>query len=244
MRKEGMTLEQTLKFRHELKYQINPHQYFIIKQRLRHLLLPDRHAGPQGEYHIRSLYFDTIDNKALHEKLGGVRDREKYRIRIYNLSDRIIHLEKKLKRNDFIAKIKEPLTRKMAEALAEGNSEVLNVPGKPLFLEVYRLMRNERLRAKTIVDYVREAYVCPQGNVRVTFDKHLRTGLTGTNLFDPHLPTVSAFDKRIVVLEVKYDDYLPEFVRTALQGENIHRQSSSKYVICRKLLKENAWEDQ
>lgn len=81
-------------------------------------------------------------------------------------------------------------------------------------------------------------------HVRITFDKHLRTGLSGTNLFNPGLPTVSALDNRIVVMEVKYDDYLPEFVRTALQGENIHRQSSSKYVICRKLLKENAWEDQ
>jgi hypothetical protein len=238
-----MALEQALKFRHELKYLINPHQYIIIKQRLRRLLLPDRHAGPQGEYHIRSLYFDTIDNKALHEKLGGVRDREKYRIRIYNLSDRIIHLEKKIKRNDHIAKIREPLTREMAEALANGDPEPLNVPGKPLFLEMYRLMQGECLRAKTIVDYVREAYICPWGNVRITFDKNLRTGLNGTNLFDPRLPTVSAFDNRIVILEVKYDDYLPEFVRTALQGENIHRQTSSKYVVCRKLLKDNAWED-
>ena len=239
-----MTLERALKFRHELKYQINPHQYFIIKQRLKSLLLPDKHAGPQGDYHIRSLYFDTIDNKALHEKLGGFHDREKFRIRIYNLSDRVIHLEKKIKRNDYIAKIKEPITREMAERIAAGDSEPLNIPGKPLLQEVYRLMNNERLRAKVIVDYVREAYVCLYGNVRITFDKHLRTGLNGTNLFDPGLPTVSAFDNRIVILEIKYDEYLPEFVRTALQGENIHRQASSKYVICRKLLKANAWEDQ
>lgn len=75
-----------LKFRHELKYTMNMHQYFIVKQRLKHLLKQDEHAGPTGEYHIRSLYFDDIDNTALHEKLGGVRDREKYRIRIYNCS--------------------------------------------------------------------------------------------------------------------------------------------------------------
>jgi len=158
-----MAMDGALKFRHELKYQINPHQYFIIKQRLKALLRPDKHAGPQGEYYIRSLYFDTIDNKALHEKLGGVRDREKYRLRIYNLSDRIIHLEKKLKRNDYIDKIKEPLTREMAERIAAGDPEVLNVPGKPLLLEMYRLMKNEQLRAKVIVDYIREAYICPYG---------------------------------------------------------------------------------
>jgi hypothetical protein len=223
---------------------MNPHQYFIVKQRLKHLLVPDRHAGPTGEYHIRSLYFDNIDNQALHEKLGGVLDREKYRIRIYNFSDRVIHLEKKLKHNDYSAKIKEPLTRAMTDAIIAGDYEVLQVPGKPLFLETARKMKTEKLQPKVIVDYVREAYTCPYGNVRITFDKHLRTGLNGKNLFDPDLPTVSAFDSNIIVLEIKYDGYLPDFVRIAVQGESIYRQSNSKYVICRKLLKENAWEDQ
>jgi len=237
-------LQSPLKYRHELKYHVNPHQYFIMKQRLKHLLIPDKHAGPEGAYHIRSLYFDNIDNQALHEKLGGVADREKYRIRIYNRSDRVIHLEKKLKRNDYIAKIKEPLTRAMTEAIVAGDPEVLNVPDKPLLLEMYQKMKNERLQAKVIVDYLREAYIYPYGNVRITFDKELRTGLSSTDLFQPDLPTVSAFDTNLIVLEIKYDEYLPEFIRTAVQGENIHRQSNSKYVICRKLLKENSWEDQ
>jgi len=237
-------MQTPLKFRHELKYHMNPHQYWIIKQRLKHLLIPDKHAGPNGDYHIRSLYFDNIDNQALHEKLGGVLDREKYRIRIYNRSDCIIHLEKKLKRNDYISKVKEPLTRSMVDTILSGDPEVLNVPDKPLLYEFYRKIKNERMQPKVIVDYVREAYICPYGNVRITFDKDLKTGLMSTNLFDPDLMTVGTFDSNIIVLEIKYDEYLPEFVRTAVQGENIHQQSNSKYVICRKLIKENSWEDQ
>jgi hypothetical protein len=237
-------MQTPLKYRHELKYHMNPHQYWIIKQRLKHLLIPDKHAGPNGEYHIRSLYFDNIDNQALHEKLGGVPDREKYRIRIYNRSDRVIHLEKKLKRLDYVAKVKEPLTRSMADAIMSGDPEVLNVPDKPLLYELYRKIRHERMQPKVIVDYVREAYICPYGNVRITFDKNLKTGLGQTDLFDPDLMTVDAFDTNLIVLEIKFDEYLPELVRTAVQGENIHRQSNSKYVICRKLIKANSWEDQ
>lgn len=84
-----------LNYRNELKFYINFHQYFIIRQRLKDLMEQDKHVGPTGEYHIRSLYFDDINNKALHEKLGGVRDRVKYRIRIYNGQDHVIHFEKK-----------------------------------------------------------------------------------------------------------------------------------------------------
>lgn len=88
-------MKQKLKFRHELKFMVNRHQYFVIRQRLRGLAQHDEHAGRSGEYHIRSLYFDDIDNSALHEKLSGVHGRRKYRIRIYNGRDNLIHFEKK-----------------------------------------------------------------------------------------------------------------------------------------------------
>lgn len=233
-----------LKYRHELKYYMNHHQYQIVRARLKHLLKPDKHAGSTGEYHIRSLYFDDIDNKALHEKLGGVRDRVKYRIRIYGRSDRVIHLEKKIKINDYVSKIKEPLTREMYDAIMAGSYEMLNVPEKPLLFEMYREMKIKLLRPKVIVDYVREAYTAITGNVRITFDKELKTGLNGTDIFDPKLCSVHAFDDRLIVLEVKYDEYIPEYIRTAIQNEGLVRQSNSKYVICRKLLKSNSWEDQ
>ncbi|MFC5703871.1 polyphosphate polymerase domain-containing protein [Cohnella faecalis] len=233
-----------LKYRHELKYYMNKHQHQIIRRQLKGLLKPDKYAGPEGEYHIRSLYFDDIDNKALHEKLGGVRDREKYRIRIYNRSDKVIHLEKKIKFNDFITKVKEPLSRETYDRIMAGDIEALNVPEKPLLAEMYYQMKNRLLRPKVIVDYVREAYTAITGNVRITFDKQLKTGLNKHNIFDPNLAMINAFDEEVIVLEVKYDEYIPEYIRTAVQTEGLVRQSNSKYVICRKLLKFNTWEDQ
>lgn len=233
-----------LKYRHELKYMVNFHQYFMIRQRLKMLMKPDEHAGPSGEYHIRSLYFDDMANKALDEKQAGISDRVKYRIRIYNLEDKVIHFEKKIKRNEFIAKVKEPLTRKMTDEIIAGNYEVLNIPDKPLFAELYEEMKHRLLKPKVIVDYVREPYVCHNGNVRITFDKELKSGLNQTTLFDPQLDAVRAIDEDFIILEVKYDEYLPGYIRDALQLEGLYRQSASKYVICRKFIKMNAWEDQ
>ncbi|WP_151734850.1 polyphosphate polymerase domain-containing protein ['Paenibacillus yunnanensis' Narsing Rao et al. 2020] len=236
-------MNKKLQFRHELKFMIGYPQYLILRQRLQRLIDADDNANESGEYHIRSLYFDDIDNSALADKLGGLRERAKYRIRIYNVQDDIIHFEKKIKMDDYIAKIKEPLTRGMYDELMAGNYEVLNVPGKPLFMELYGQMRHRLLRPKVIVDYVREPYVCHNGNVRITFDKELRTGLHATNIFDPELRPVKALDDDLIIFEVKFDEYIPDYIKIALQLEGLTRQSASKYVICRKFLKTNTWED-
>lgn len=233
-----------LKYRHELKYYMNRGQYEIVRRQLSGIMKRDKFAGENGDYHIRSLYFDDIDNKALHEKLGGVRDREKYRIRIYNRSDKVIHLEKKIKLNDYVTKVKESLTREMCDRIIAGDYEALNVPDKPLLLEMHYEMKNRLLRPKVIVDYEREAYTAYAGNVRITFDKRLRTGLNRIDLFNPDLATIPAFDDDLIVFEVKYDAYLPEYIRTAVQTQGLYRQSNSKYVVCRKLIKFNSWEDQ
>lgn len=236
-------MNKKLKYRHELKFMINQHQYFLIKQRLRNLVKQDEHVGDNGNYHIRSLYFDDMDNSALHDKLGGIRDRSKYRIRIYNGKDNVIHFEKKIKFNNFIAKLKEPLTREMYNAILAGNYEVLRQPEKAFCMELYNELRHNLLRPKVIVDYVREPYVCHNGNVRITFDKELRTGLHAIDIFDSELKPVQALDNGLIILEVKYDEYLPEYIKAALQLEGLNQQSASKYVICRKYLKTNSWED-
>lgn len=233
-----------LKYRNELKFFINAFQYRIIRQRLSGLVKHDKYAGPAGEYHIRSLYFDDINNKALHEKLAGVRDRVKYRIRIYNVEDDVIHFEKKIKFRDYIAKQKVPLTRERANRILAGDYESLYQPDKPLLMELYHETKFNLLRPKVIVDYVREPFVCPYGNVRITFDKELRTGLHSVDLFDKELLPIRAIDENLTILEVKYDEYIPDYIKTALQLDGLQRQSASKYVICRKFLKYNAWEDQ
>lgn len=236
-------MQTKLKFRNELKFLINPHQYYIIQQRLKNLMQLDPNAGPTGEYHIRSLYFDDIDNTALHEKLGGVYNRAKYRIRIYNGQDHVIHFEKKIKRGDLISKVNAPLTRRMYNEIMAGNYEVLNASGQPLLLEIYHETKVNLLRPKVIVDYIREPYICRNGNVRITFDKQLRTGLHSLDIFDQELDPVGALDDHLMILEVKFDEYIPEYIKAGLQLEGLNRQSASKYVICRKYLKSNTWED-
>ena len=237
-------MKQSLKFRHELKYQIGQHHYHILRQRLSKLLEHDKHAGPDGEYHIRSLYFDDVSNSALHDKQGGISDRAKYRIRIYNFSDQVIHFEKKIKKQDYIAKLKEPLTRQLYNSLIYGDYKPLLEQNKPLLQEIYYLAEHKLLRPKVIVDYVREPFICSNGNVRITFDKNLRSGQHNLQLFDQSAPTVPVLDNGSLIMEVKYDEYLPEVIRSSLQLEGLIRQAASKYVICRKWLKQNTWEDQ
>ncbi|HIW31994.1 MAG TPA: polyphosphate polymerase domain-containing protein [Candidatus Paenibacillus intestinavium] len=236
-------MSQSLCYRNEFKYFISPHQRFIITQKLKGILQLDQHVSEEGEYHIRSLYFDDVQNTALYEKLGGIRDRAKYRIRIYNKSDNIIYFEKKIKFRDYIAKLKEPISRAMYDHIIAGNYEVLKESDTPLLLEIYNQMKNQLLRPVVIVDYVREPYVSRYGNVRITFDKQLRTGLNNINVFDPNLKPIAALDDERIILEIKYDKYLPQPIQAALQLEGVHRTSASKYVICRKYNKANNWED-
>ncbi|GAA0489000.1 polyphosphate polymerase domain-containing protein [Salinibacillus aidingensis] len=233
-----------LKFRHELKYYVNYHQYYLIRQRLRFFLKQDQHANEKGEYHIRSVYFDDIENKALQEKQAGIQDRHKYRIRVYNKSDSIIHFEKKIKRNTLIAKEKEAISRQTLNRLLANDYTVLEQEESPLLREIHYEMKNRMLRPKVIVDYVREAYIARTGNVRITFDKDLRTGLYKIDPFDLELYPIKTIDEPVYILEVKYDEYIPNYIRDALQLSGLQRQAASKYTICRKFTKSNSWEDQ
>ncbi|MOA13475.1 VTC domain protein [compost metagenome] len=131
----------------------------------------------------------------------------------------------------------------MYDEILVGNYEVLNQPDKPFSMELYNELKHNLLRPKVIVDYVREPFVCHNGNVRITFDKELRTGLHAIDIFDPELKPVQAIDNDLIILEVKFDEYLPEYISLAVQLEGLHQQSASKYVICRKYLKTNSWED-
>lgn len=232
------------KLRHELKYYINYHQYYIIRQRLNNLLQPDEYADSNGNYHIRSLYFDDIFNKALQAKQDGLVNRAKYRIRIYNNSDAIIQFEKKKKYNTLIAKDKAIISRSSLDKLLKNDYTVLENEESPLLKEVYLEMKNSRLSPKVIVDYVREAYVERLGNVRITFDKELRTSLNNINLFDPDLCLIKALEEPVYILEIKYDEYIPNYIQAALQISGLQQVAISKYTICRKFIKSNSWEDQ
>lgn len=224
-----------LSFRHELKFYINYHDYVLLKNTIKALLSIDRNANGNGQYHIRSLYFDDVYETALKDKVAGTDERCKYRIRIYNYSDSVIRFEKKIKRGQFISKVSIGLSRDECDSIIAGEYDFLAERPEPLASEIYVQMRNNALRPRVIVDYWREAFVSPFENVRVTFDKDIKGGLWLTDIFNAQAPTMPALDEGMMVLEIKFNRYMPEFIKTVLSNVNAAQRSAiSKYVLCRK----------
>ncbi|MBQ8935135.1 MAG: polyphosphate polymerase domain-containing protein [Oscillospiraceae bacterium] len=221
-----------MQYRHEWKHEINRSDLITLRQRLRAVAKIDPHAI-DGRYMIRSLYFDTPTDRALREKLDGVNRREKFRIRYYNGDTSLIHLEKKSKLNGLGTKASALLTRQEAQAIVDGELDWMAECGdRPLVQELYSKMRSQTLRPKTIVDYTREPFTYPPGNVRVTLDYDIRTGLGSTDFLDPGCVTVPAGDAPIL-LEVKWDAYLPDTIRDAVGLESSRSSAFSKYAKCR-----------
>ena len=223
--------------RHELKFFITPGQYQVLSRMLRATLNPDPHGDENNQYHIRSLYFDTAFDTALYDKVNGTADRDKYRIRIYNFSDAMIRLECKSKYRDLISKRSVRISRDLAEQLISADPTGLDTTASGLVSDVFREMRTNLLHPVVIVDYLREAWLHPAEEVRITFDMQLRTGLGSIDLFNPHVPTVPPFDHEEIILEVKYNQVLPPYINNLLSfalRDGAARSAISKYVYCRR----------
>ena len=218
-------------FRHEWKHMVGYGDLLALRSRLTAVMAQDSH-GVNGRYAVRSLYFDNLRDKALREKLDGVDCREKFRVRYYNGDLSLLLLEKKSKLHGLCRKEQTQLTLDQARAVSSGELRTPAGSGDPLLWELCYKMETQGLRPRTIVDYTREAYVCEAGNVRVTLDYDIRTGLTGTDFLDPDCVTVPAGDAP-VILEVKWDAFLPSVIRDAVQVPGTHTSAFSKYAACR-----------
>ena len=218
-------------FRHEWKHEISMSDMIAIRQRLRAIAKPDAHAV-NGKYKIRSLYFDDLSDRALREKIDGVNCREKFRLRCYNDDFSFIRLEKKSKRNGMGNKQDVRLSAEQTRAILDGKTEWMVSSGEPLLQELYTKMTLQGLRPKTIVDYIREPFVYEPGNVRVTLDYDIRTGLGCTEFLKPDCVTIPAGDAP-VILEVKWDEFLPTVIRDAVQLDGCRSTAFSKYAVCR-----------
>lgn len=219
-----------MNFRHEWKIEIDHSDLISIRQRLRAVASIDSHAV-DGKYQIRSLYFDNQADKALREKIDGVNRREKFRIRYYNGNTELIHLEKKSKINGLCSKESAVLTPAEAQAIVEGRWDWMMESNRPLVQELYTKLCSQGLRPKTIVGYTREPFVFAPGNVRVTIDYDIRTGLDCTAFLNPNCTTIPAGSA--VILEVKWDAFLPDIIRDAVQLGNRQAGAFSKYAACR-----------
>lgn len=220
-----------MQFRHEWKHEISYVDMLSLRSRLSAVMQQDSHAV-NGRYKIRSLYFDNFRDKALLEKINGVNTREKFRVRYYNDDLSLILLEKKSKIHGLCSKDQAVITLEEARLIANKDIESLSASGKPLVKELYYKMRTEGLEPKTIVDYIREPFIYASGNVRVTLDYDIRTGLTGTDFLTPDCVMVPTGNAPII-LEVKWDEFLPAVIRDVVQVPGTHTSAFSKYAACR-----------
>lgn len=219
-------------FRHEQKYVINRYQYEEIKRVLEVMTEHDVHAGPDGEYMIRSLYFDDMYRSAYYEKMDGIYRRKKYRVRIYNCSDSAVNMECKFKEGAYINKESFPLTREEYERLLNGEPDFLLKKDSRMAEELYVDIRTKLLKPCVIVDYEREPYVFDAGTVRITFDKNLRACNAADNIFDGNIPSYHIFRQNELILEIKFTGYLPERIRQIFKVRNFTQTSSSKFCMC------------
>lgn len=218
------------RLRHEEKHQVNLREALVLSRRLEKLFPRDPHAWPEGSYQVVSLYYDDPYDTALRQKLDGVDRREKFRLRYYGKEPAFFKLEKKYKVKGLCGKGSCRLSREEGERLLRGDFAFLLEKEESLAREFYAKLRRG-LAPKTVVRYTREAFLYAPGNVRVTLDGDIRAGAPERFLIPQKLlPALGG----LAVVEVKYDAFLPEIVKLAVQVPNRQGTACSKYALCRR----------
>ncbi|MFJ8236391.1 polyphosphate polymerase domain-containing protein [Ureibacillus sp. NPDC094379] len=218
--------------RTELKHEITKMDCYLLRNKLKHVMKVDPHASKDGKYLIRSVYFDNFDNKVLTEKKEGFYQRDKFRVRLYDYKMDFLNLEKKSKRNNLTYKQKCPITADEYEKMRVGKIAWMEADSRSLIRDLYIQMSLFQIKPVTVVDYEREVFIYDQGNVRVTFDSNVKTSFRNNDLLNPHLAMVETTPD-IVILEVKYDEFLPDVIKYLLQLGNRKKGTYSKYQISR-----------
>lgn len=223
-----------VKFRHELKYVISSGELALIRNRINHLIPLDSHVDATGAYTIRSLYFDDLYDSCYYENENGTDPREKFRIRIYNHSTDRITLECKRKERGKTLKTSCPLTLEQTRMLMEGRI-LPDIANQPEVLRKLTLrMMTKRMRPVVIVEYERIPYVYKNGNVRITLDMNVSSSSSVECFLDEQIPKRPIMPMGQQLLEVKFDEYLPDFIHHNLNLHSLTQTAYSKYYLCRK----------
>ena len=221
-------------YRHEFKYIISEGMMAVLRNRVINLLQPDPHALPEGSYLIRSVYFDDYANTCYYENENGTDPREKFRIRFYNYSDTRISLECKRKEREKSLKTSCFISRDETSLLMQG-IPLTNIEDRPPILHKFiNTMVQRIMRPVSIVEYRREPFIFPAGNVRVTFDTNIVSSTDYEHLFDKILISRSIMPVGFHLMEVKYDEFIPDFIYNSLQIDGLERTAFSKYYLSRK----------
>ena len=223
-----------LRYRHEMKFEISTGEYYILRSRLKAVMQSDPHTV-NGKYLIRSIYFDNYRDKVLLEKINGYAKREKFRIRYYNDDFSVISLEKKMKINDLYMKASARITEEECRKLLNGDRKWMAAHPSELVREFYTKLNTQLLRPRVLVSYTREPYIYKAGNVRVTFDMDIRSTVYGNEFLEKGVINIGVGDTAgNMILEVKFDDYLPDVIADIIQLGSCGRVAFSKYGACRR----------
>ncbi len=224
--------------RNEIKYLLNYEDYLVLSKRIAAVLPSDKHTvSPEG-YRITSLYLDDNKDTSYYEKLSGDANRKKYRIRAYNYDPSFIALECKEKKLNKINKTSFRIDKEIFDSMKSNDFSPLAEKENDLCKRVFLLNRDKGLSPVVTVDYVREAYLHPLSNTRITFDKELSCGITTNDFFSKEYKNGYVFGRNEVILEVKFDNFLPEYIRQLL-SIGYTPMAASKYMLCRDYLKNN-----
>lgn len=230
-------MEQKLIFRNELKYLCTDQQLKLLEMRIRHICKPDVHAGTDGRYTVRSLYFDDYQDSCYYENEDGVNCREKFRIRLYDGKTDVITLECKQKINGKNHKYSCSLTEEMCREIMDGTFR-LPQGADPVLNKFFLKYRTLMFRPKVIVEYERTPYIYRTGNVRITFDRNISATSKVEDFLNPTICTRPVMKAGVHLLEVKFDELLPDYIYTQLQLDHLQLTANSKYYTARRLTKE------
>lgn len=224
-------------YRHELKYLLYQSDYAMLKLRVAGLLERDSNVNTQGLYTVRSLYFDDFYNSAYNEKEMSIFLRQKYRIRLYNQSRDVIHLERKMKYNNYVDKMTAPLSPTEVMQIVQGDYDFLRKSKAQLLNILYYEIMTKVLRPRIIIDYEREPFVLDAGTVRITFDRNIRASVDNLDLFCPDLAMMETLETGFLIMEIKYTEFLPNMIRKILPTSAVDYSSISKYFLgCERIL--------
>lgn len=221
-------------YRYEKKFLINNIQMEILKNNLSAALYLDSNIkNPEGSYFIRSLYFDDYKDTSYYQVINGVSKREKYRIRYYDLDPRYITLEKKSKENNLGKKDKDKLTKEMVMKFI--NKEEIETD-KPVITELQNKMKTDFYKPVVIIDYERRAFTYPINDVRITLDYNISCSYEISKFFEKDINSIPLLDKNMAILEVKYNEFLPDIIKRLINIKNLEVTSFSKYSTGRSML--------
>ncbi len=223
-----------MEYRNELKYVVSETQLVLLENRIRNLIRPDRHAGSDGTYRIRSLYFDDCENTCYQENEMGTDPREKFRIRIYNSDAGRISLELKKKQHSMTQKISCFLTEEQCRELMAGRPLPVDPSYPPVLQKLNLLMRTRLMKPRVIVEYDRTPFVEKLGNTRVTLDRNIRSSDAVLSFLEKDIPGRPVMPVGKQILEVKYDEFLPDHLYRNLQLSSMRQTAFSKYYLCRR----------